>query len=554
VPESIWSRLKRLRISYQAFALFSPVSILAPVFGDFRASDTFLDLALELTLGLIATGTLGLTLLLLSPVWRNIPPSWIRLVVITIVIVMGGTARGFVLYHLGPILSFDVDTDLVGRILNSITSTYLWLTILSLFIEARDNFRSRFAAVVSQLIAVNSSKYSNSHKSELLNDVERSLRELQDWIPRKFNQGDLFEIASRLRTEVVERIRAHSSDLWEIRSVEAPGIRFAPLLRLATSRLNYSLGFLLGFYGIAGIGNLSSYIGFQNATIRVSIALVVLATAHLIYRKAIDKMLAPQLWLNLGYVLFLGSIVLVPMGFIELFASGSVLAIGYLLVLVALTAAIPVLESTLRISEIAREELLEFVSSLKDLQVEPGFRSMHPSAYPNARLASFLHNSLQAELQGIAFALERASVQPGNVGLGKATLERLRLLSARSLDQDFAEFESQPLGHLTRVIQGWRGILEIELDWTIDQGLMSDPKLGTVVQIIEEVASNSVTHGEATNLKAVVTVKDSGFQVRITNNGKWISNASQGFGSAWLRSFAREGTDRNPSKVMVFRV
>lgn len=554
MAKSIWVRLQNLRLSLRAFLLFMPVSLLAPTFGDFKVSDSTLDLFLELTLGVISTLTLGGVLLLFHPFWKSIEPSRTRLALISASILLGGAARGIVIHFLGPAFAFDVQTELLGRVLNSLSTTFLWLTLLALFVEAADSFKRRFAVLMEQLLADRAFNHSKTRQVQVLGDVEQRLKSLRSEIPGRPDTEVFSEVASKLRSQVVGKIRAHSSELWEIRSMKTPRLKISQVLKLAVERLDYSLSFLIVFFGIASLGNLSSSIGFSDALLRVSLALLTLTVSHLIYTRFVTRTVRDHFWANLIYVLAIGLIVLVPIGFIEFFLSSSVLAVAYLPFLVLVTASIPVLESSLRISEVAREELLLMVSKQNDLKGQESSDADFMDQYSSSRLAAFLHNSLQSEIQSIAFALEKASSQPEHVGLGRATLDRLRSLSLRSLDEDFAAFQDQPTDHLDRVIEGWRGILEIKLDWLVDESAKADPRLGTVVQIIEEVASNAVTHGEATQLSAVVVGDSSSFEVRITNNGTKLVDGKTGSGSAWLQSFAIAGQKTSPSAELVFRV
>lgn len=156
----------------------------------------------------------------------------------------------------------------------------------------------------------------------------------------------------------------------------------------------------------------------------------------------------------------------------------------------------------------------------------------------NTDLASYLHNSLQSEIHGIIFALEGAATNPDKVELGRSSLARLRILTQRSLDEEFRAFASVPLHHLNQVVEGWKGILDISLDWNPPESMAGDSRVPTVVQIIQEVASNAAVHGGATKLDVVVAVEGGAFHVILVSNAPEVVPPVTGQGTSWLQSFA----------------
>jgi len=541
VPNSIKIRLMKMRLSLRAFLIFSPVSILAVIFADFDTSDSFRDIILELILGVIATAALGSVLLVFYPLWSRMKPSWARFIVLALVIAIGGAVRGFTIFELGPLFEFYGGTELFGRVANSISTTILWLVILSLFIDSTMQFQRKFSDLIGELFARRAGVIQLSAKGSVLSDIQQDLRKLQQDIPEgELRDEELEKIAKTLRIDVVEKIKSHSKELWAIKGAKPPTLKLFPMIRVAIGQLRYSAVFLMAFYGLAGIGNLSSAVGSVEALWRVSITLGVIWLVDLGYRKVLSRQSRPPIWVNLSYLLALGTIVLFPMGLAGFFLSESTLGFLYLIPLVVLTASIPVLESTLRISQAARDELLDNLVELRDSANSIDFPSSGPQRYSNSALASYLHNSLQAELQSIAYALERAASSPDHVGLGRASLERMRALASRSLDEEFESFLDLPLGHLNKVISAWQGILRINLEWENSQMDSGNPKIVTVVQIIEEVASNAVTHGEATSLQVSVSRDGEDFIIEISSNGKNVTPSKPGSGSVWLKGFIDE--------------
>jgi signal transduction histidine kinase len=558
VPNSIKVRLMKMRLSLRAFLIFSPVSTVAVVFADFDISDTVIDIVLELTLGVIATAALGTVLWVMYPIWNRIKPGWERFSLLAFVITLGGAVRGFVIFELGPLFAFDGGTQLIGRVANSMSTTFLWLVILSLFIDSTVKFQRKFSNLMGELFVKRAGELQVNAQSTVLNDVQQGLRRLQEQIPEgDLGDDELEKIAQKLRVDVVEKIKAHSRELWAIKGAKPPALRLLPMIGVAIGQLRYSAGFFMAFYGLAGIGNLSSAVGPLEALWRVSLTLGVIWIADFGYRRVLLKKTNPSPLANLTYLLVLGVIVLFPMGLAGYFLSASAWGFIYLIPLVILTASIPVLESTLRISQDVRDELLSDIIDLRDSGISVHSSGSEGQRYSNLALASYLHNSLQAELQSIAHALERAASQPEHVGLGRASLERIRALASKSLDEEFETFLDLPLEHLRKVIEAWAGILSIQLNWEDAESHFGNPKMVTVVQIIEEVASNAVTHGEATFLQVSVSSEDADFVIQISSDGRNVSSSKPGSGVIWLEGFVDEQTQFDstpPPESLRFRV
>lgn len=544
----VWpKRLLALRITPWGAALFSVLSIIAVPIADVSAGDTVADVALELGLGAIATGALW------AVVWpgiviarRVMQPGWLRQITIFCVIVLGGAIRGGVIFWWGTYFSFDSEAALSQRLLNSITTTVVWLVLLSLFFHAGEHFKRRYGTLFRRVALARASQTSHSEVARILGGLEESLRGVVS------NPGDeevareeMARIAEELEQEVVASIRHHSKSLWSFEAENAPRLRFLPLLRLAIERLQYSVGFVVVVFVAVGIPNVGSVVGLAEATWRVLLAAIVLCVWHVAYWKVVVPRITPGLLSNTFYLLSLGAVVQIPMGLPWYLMDRSLAAPLFMLLLTLPIAALPVVDSALRLAELARGEVLDV---LETPQPRQGTNEVDPEGtVPSSSLAAYLHNSLQSEIQGIILALKAAASRPDQVHIGQASLQRLRLLSNRSLDEQFASFTALPIEHLHQVIAGWRGVLDISLEWEVDTDTDSDPRIASVVHIIEEVASNAAVRGGATKMDVRVVNDDGGYVVTCSSNAPLRGQGGSGLGSTWLEGFAEEGRSPNSS-------
>lgn len=535
----VWpKRLLALRITPWGAALFSVLSIIAVPIADVSAGDTVADVALELGLGAIATGALW------AVVWpgiiiarRVMRPGWLRQMTIFCVIVIGGAIRGGVIFWWGAYFSFDSEAPLSQRLLNSITTTVVWLVLLSLFSHAGEHFKRRYGTLFRQVTLARASQTSHTEVAKILGGLEESLRGVAtDSGDEAVAREEMARIADELEQEVVGRIRHHSKNLWSFDAESAPRLRFFPLLRLAIARLQYSVGFVVAVFVVVGIPNVGSVVGLAEATWRVLLGGLVLGVWHMAYWKVVVPRITPGFLIHSLYLVSLGVVVQIPMGLPWYLFERSVVAPLFMLLLTLPIAALPVVDSALRLAELARGEVLDV---LENPQPSRGTNEADPEdTVPRSSLAAYLHNSLQSEIQGIILALKAAASRPDQVHIGQASLQRLRLLSNRSLDEHFASFTALPIDHLHQVIAGWRGVLDISLEWEVDTDTAGDPRIATVVHIIEEVASNAAVRGGATKMDVRVVTDDGGYVVTCSSNAPLKAQGESGLGSTWLHSFA----------------
>jgi len=543
VANSLKDRLLHLQVTPRAFLFFAVISVTAPVFTDFDPEDTLVDVGLELTLGVLATLALAAFLLPALAVARRWTPEGVaRLGWLALAVTCGGVIRGLVLHYGGPAFSYMVTTTVIERVANSVGTTLAWLLVFSLFTSASDDFTQRYSTVVRRALYQRANSLSTTDIRGILGDVEHDLRTLN--IPSGSGDtppGDMEKIAVALRSDVIEKIRGHSRELWALRGASPPSLRFGVLAKLAVIRLDYSVGFLLAIFTMFSFGNLASNVGVGEALLRMAGALAVLWVLDWVWRKWLRRYATRLPWINVLHLLSLGVAVMFPMGLFDFYGSGTPGSFLLLALLPLPVAALPLIESTIKLSQLAREELLGLIAELNSEMQD------HQTVTPSSSdLASYLHNSLQAEIQSIIHALERAAGDPGKVGLGQASLERLRMLSDRSLDEDFDSFSRVPLDHLRALIESWRGILDITLDWALPPHYDADRRLPTVVNIIEEISSNSVVHGGATQLNVSVFFDAEDIVITIHNNAHLVPPIKVGQGSSWLNSFLVPGSPSEP--------
>jgi len=123
--------------------------------------------------------------------------------------------------------------------------------------------------------------------------------------------------------------------------------------------------------------------------------------------------------------------------------------------------------------------------------------------------------------------------------LGKATIEKLASVLRRDHHDYVIGDAISPFAKFQQIIDAWEGIATISID--IEEGDFPDYSLLKVGQVLEELVSNSIRHGKATEIYVSVrNVSDENIKVSFSNNGAPMKDGRAGLGSSLLRQHALE--------------
>jgi hypothetical protein len=560
VPKTFIRRLQAIELSYRSFAYFSVISVLAVPIGDLGFAVTLPVVGLQIAVGVIATAIAGGAVF---TGWAVIARARLtgvtKLLALVLLLVVAGALRGIAIFWL--LLFFEVDSirDLGSRIVASIVTTLVWLLMLALFDSVAAEFSRNYLDLVRKVLKHREAALGVSERAEVITRIQTKMDRID--VPPENNliaQRQLSALAKQLRAELLAQVRTTGHELWAVKSVDYPRLKVLPVLKMAVSQLQYSYSFVATSWGILSFTYVANDLGVLQGLMQITASLLLFAVLHALYMRFMQSWATGRPWVNVAYLLLVGFLVGVPNGIFGYFQSwlgwGSLL---FFLVVLA-TAAVPVIESALNISDQARHAFIADLVSLLPQTQGPGQghtpgEDNAPTPASREQLASFLHNSLQAEIRGIIASLEAGAKHPQQVDAGRASLSRLRSLVSRSLDQDFTSFHQAPQDHLLRVVEGWRGILDLSVSWRVPQDALKDERLPVIVQIIEEVASNSVVHGAATVLHVDVGKDSEDFIISVTHDGTEPPEHEGGEGLNWLSQYYNEPFI-DPQATREFRV
>ena len=139
------------------------------------------------------------------------------------------------------------------------------------------------------------------------------------------------------------------------------------------------------------------------------------------------------------------------------------------------------------------------------------------------RLAGLLHGRVQSRLLGCAMALEFAGDDP--VELRRA-LDRLDEVLAESWAADTADVPSRH--GLSGIAEHWSGVAEVTID---GDGVESGSASSAVFTVVEELVANSVRHGRARRVRAMISERGDAFTIEVSDDGQATESGPPGLGT-----------------------
>ncbi len=528
--------LKHFWISPRLLAFYAPLSFtavpVALIQADIQASDL-------VALATIVTAVACALLALLIPIDRALKLTGItRVVFFTGYVMMVGALRGVALVGTAELLEINDPVDLGARVINSVLNTSFWVLmlagLLALVQENIERYEQHFAEktleAASQIEAsqelVAQQIDSMPHLLLLKENLNRVLSSLDS---SRFSERDLLIAATVIKSEVENSLRPFSHKIWFSETLTRPRLRGSGLLSEALSRPQFapliSALVLSVWFGIGALSVLSPAAAAVGALATGLSAFAITAMA-----KAIAKATPPSLLLGLGVLgvasalIYLGTVLSVIASeseelTINALVSGALFPAANFLVL-AITSLFLQIRSTYQVIE----GLLESAASLANSRLRSQF-------------ASYLHNSLQAELSSLAIQLEKAAAGSGESE--QVVRERLAELSGRSIGEDFASRTLRPQERLARVVAAWQGIIEVRLSVNQLNGI-DESALPVVVELIEESIANAVRHASAPWIEFEFEPTTKGCFATITSPGQTQSRRAESLGASWLQANSKE--------------
>lgn len=523
-------------LSLQGFLLYSPISVLGFPVSVLIANENA-SLIITFFYGVLLTLiTFLIYLLQILFINKFVSNYSILFILFFSVPVVAGLFRGYLFFVMVETLDLVQPSNLTNRLISSTLTTLFWLTLANYVMAVSRKFLFQYQSALNQYLR----QLKNSNKStslsvqnaSMLNSVQLNLSASVEAYIGKSDPASFRKLSAVLVQQINDQIRPLSRRIWIKELSQFPTIRFWQLLKDSIKSLSFSWRkFILLITGLSVLGNLA--IRSTDETFwRTFSFLITISLIRVIY----DRIrFLPQIQKTLFNLILLLMFGLLPVLVSEYFVD----SIGYsgnwsaTLIISPVAPVLMLILTLLRLANQDRNMILEILRNSSIVLPEDNPADLE---IESASVASYLHNSLQSELLALSKQLEEAAKNPDS-SRSAELLQRVSSTVNRSITDDFVRFNESPKDRLQAVIDSWLGILEIQVNFSIDL-LSNNEKASIIVQTIEEVATNVSRYDNATVLSVSAEFKQNSLVLNLQSNGIGKLKRSKGFGTAWFNQVA----------------
>jgi hypothetical protein len=462
-----------------------------------------------------------------------------------IALIVVGLVRGFAILDIGLLLDLPQVKPYLLRPLNSGIAVPLWFLMIRFIFGSRQDFQKLFHELYVRNIREKvaeifpSNKKLKDHEIDSIEEkVKKTLEPLRKQIEKvagiELDNETLKKESLIIQSFIEDRLRPLSHELWRQQQIKPPKMNYLAFLwRLTfTTKSQFGLAIFPSFvYGIVSLTTITNFdFAWRHSLLNMAVQIII----YLAFEFAYQRIQSARNHLNLSAILLCA---IVPAFMDEVFL-GSLyqevvprlaewVYIGWFLAL-SLAFSIAKSQTDYR-KEIVGILLLDIESSPL---VDKGQDKQLAEKY-----AKYLHGDIQSTLSSSQMQMMQAS-EKGDVELGKSAIEKMASVLRRD-HYEYAIGEAiSPIARFQQIIDAWDGIATIAID--VDDSDISDVALLKVSDVIEELASNSIRHGGASEISVKISrVSDSTF-VTYLDNGNRRSKGKPGLGSSLLKSLTTE--------------
>ncbi len=528
---------RNFRLSRQGFWLYSPISILGfpvSVLVANKDASPITSLASGAFLTFVTYFIYLIQLIILKYIIQG---EYLRVTLFFIVPFLTGASRGVIFYYFVEFLDLTQPSDLNNRILSSTFTTVFWLVFANYIVSVTRNFRFQYQASLRHYLLGDSANKKTGNISEENKKVLENLQirlsaSVKNYIDK--DDPDSFRsLSGILANQINDQIKPLSQRILVKNLSEFPSVQYKQLMKDALVSLDFSWKwFFVIITSLAFISNFSLR-SLPETALRTTSFLVPLYLLMTIFSKLRKIFKISIIWSNIIFLVLVG---IVPVIFSEKLAQ--LLAYnGNWLATFIISPVAPVVMYVLALLRLTQQDREMIIDTLQKSTTEKSSDLPGEIAIESAAIASYLHNTLQSELLALSRQLEVAANEQDPIKSAEL-LQKVTSRVNRSITDEYKQFTVSPLERLDVVIESWRGILEIHID--IPKELLAENrKNSTIVQTIEEVATNISRYDVATELVVSAQAKGEGIILTFQSNGSGKLVKSKGSGTAWLNQIAR---------------
>jgi anti-sigma regulatory factor (Ser/Thr protein kinase) len=144
--------------------------------------------------------------------------------------------------------------------------------------------------------------------------------------------------------------------------------------------------------------------------------------------------------------------------------------------------------------------------------------------------------------------------ESGDAELGKSAIEKMASLLRRDHHEYAIGDAISPFARFQQIIDAWDGIATIEVD--VEEAEISEASLLKISEVIEELVSNAIRHGQANIIKVEIESSSSDIAVSFIDNGVVKRGRKGGMGTSLLndQTFDFKTEQRSNGNQTTFKI
>jgi signal transduction histidine kinase len=454
-----------------------------------------------------------------------------------------GAIRGFAILDVGLLMDLPQLEPYLLRPLNSAVVVPTWFLVIHFLIGSRLEFAEDYRVLYLKLVRGNIERINVGKASANVKEIEQRinavLEPLRDKIEllhgNKISAVRLAEESMIIQSFVEEKIRPLSHELWQRKEIQVPRLGFFALITFTLFRTKLPIALTIFPYTIFSLVGLASIIPLSDAFWYQSKTAALLMIIAYLYKYFYERISEKAVLNTLAIILTLFLPLVTSRLMDSLLDFESVPALGELVGLVWIFLLLLSFGASLAVSKYHEEIMSVLRNQLKDVVIDSQAKE---SEEVSARFAKYLHGEVQSELLSASMMLSQAAKEK-NSRIGRRGIEKTAEILRRDHSQYVVGSELVPEVRMQKIIDAWAGIAKIEIE-LVGTGVIQEDSLASLSDVVEELVSNSVRHGGASEISVKVSRKAGSLSVIFKDNGNKRGKGKPGLGSSLLKSLITE--------------
>jgi signal transduction histidine kinase len=453
--------------------------------------------------------------------------------------VIVGIVRGFAILDIGLLMDLPQIEPYLLRPLNSAVAVPTWFVMIHFLVGSRREFIEDYRALYLKLVRGNISRFDPKKAKLSVKEIEQRVESVLEPLRlkievlhgNKISPARLAEESLIIQSYVEEKIRPLSHELWQRKEVNVPRLSVYRLTYLTLFRTRLPIGLTIFPSTVYSLVSLVTFMPLGDALWHQGTSTVSLLILHYLYNYFYKKFKNRAVVNSLALFLALFLPVFASRNFDSWLGMAEVPELGEFVGLLWFFFLLLSFGAALAVSKYHEEIMHVLRSQLNDVITEA-----HPneSDEVSARFAKYLHGEVQSELLSASMLLSQAAKEK-NSRIGRRGIEKTAEILRRDHSKYVVGGKLTPEARMQKIIDAWAGIAEIKIN-LVGSGIIADDSLSSLSDVIEELVSNSVRHGGASEISVNVSSGSNSLAVTFQDNGVRRGKGKPGLGSSLLKS------------------